>query len=66
MSLQTEDGEGSQINVKMYQFLNNFCKATNIALSFLTIKEDLIVPQFTVSQIKINTVHGNKLTNGIK
>ena len=32
MRLQTEDGEASQINDKMYQFLNNFCKATKVAL----------------------------------
>ena len=34
MRLQTEDGEASQINDKMYQFLNNFCKAINVALCF--------------------------------
>lgn len=38
MRLQTEDGEASQINVKIYQFLNNFCKATNVALCFLETK----------------------------
>lgn len=38
MRLQTEDGEGSQINLKMYQFLNNFYKATNVALCFLETK----------------------------
>ena len=38
MRLQTEDRVGNQINVKMHQFLNNFCKAANVALSFLEAK----------------------------